>query len=301
VRAAARIVDPPRDEHGNVILPLYFGAMALLSLGTVVTDRPEFHTDRYVYPVGFRTSREFLSMKNPGERTLYTSEIVDEGGPKPVFQVTPSDDPSAVIRAPSSSAAWKAVLMAVNALRSRSMGKTYTSSVSGPEYFGFAHPVVCRLLSTLPGVELCSRYAPVDPNQPPVKRARSQRRRSQPNGDAGDDANGAAEGDEATAADGACKIRLPTSLFRAPQQPPEQLIEPTLQMFAAPADLVPFEAWTAPPPPIESGWQVDDQPMLPPQHNWWQNQFETQQQQQQPQLLQLQEPQGHQADAHLQQ
>jgi hypothetical protein len=198
-----------------------FGAMTLQSLGTVVTDRLDFHTDRYVYPVGFRTSREFLSMRNPSERTVYTSEIVDEGGAKPVFQVTPADDPQCVIRAPSSSAAWKAVLVAVNALRARTLGKTYTSSVSGPEYFGFAHPVVSRLLGTLPGVELCSRYSPVDPNQPPVKRARSQRQRANNGDDAADDGDGD-DGDDSPDG-GACKIRLPTALFnrgsRAAQQP----------------------------------------------------------------------------------
>jgi superfamily II DNA or RNA helicase len=303
-RAAARAAEPPRDEQGNVILPLYFGAMALLSLGTVVTDRPEFHTDRYVYPVGFRTSREFLSMKNPGERTLYTSEIVDEGGPKPVFQVTPSDDPSTVIRAPSSSAAWKAVLMAVNALRSRSMGKTYTSSVSGPEYFGFAHPVVCRLLSTLPGVEQCSRYAPMSANQPPAKRARSQRRRSLLAGDDnGDDA--ADDGDEATSAStvtdgGACKIRLPTSLFRAAQQPASALppldVDEAPPMFGVAAvELAPFEAWSTAPPPIDSVWQVDHTSMMmPAEQHWWDAPTEQQQQLQQAEEHETQPPQQHQ-------
>lgn len=48
----------PRDAAGWPILPYKVGShFTIHNLGTIVTDREAFHTERYVYPVGYRISR----------------------------------------------------------------------------------------------------------------------------------------------------------------------------------------------------------------------------------------------------
>lgn len=36
-------------------------------------------TEKYLYPVGYKSTREYSSYKHPGRRTVYTSTIVDGG------------------------------------------------------------------------------------------------------------------------------------------------------------------------------------------------------------------------------
>jgi F/Y-rich N-terminus/F/Y rich C-terminus len=57
-RGAPRSVLPiERDEFGKYKLPVRFGTVTLIGLGLVVTNRRGFHNRRYIWPVGFTTSR----------------------------------------------------------------------------------------------------------------------------------------------------------------------------------------------------------------------------------------------------
>lgn len=100
-------------------LPLHLGSATngfdLLSLGTVVYDRPAYHVHNTFFPVGFKTGRFWNSMHTPDTRVYYISEVVD-GGEKPLFRITAEDDPTPV-EATSASAAWKEVLTRENAIR----------------------------------------------------------------------------------------------------------------------------------------------------------------------------------------
>lgn len=46
----------PRDKVGKPLLPLNVGIMTVISLGTVCT-REHFHTERYIFPVGYEVTR----------------------------------------------------------------------------------------------------------------------------------------------------------------------------------------------------------------------------------------------------
>ena len=54
---AKRAYDMPKDEHGNFIMPAQVGMHTILSLGTVIYDRPNFHSERYIWPVGYCAQR----------------------------------------------------------------------------------------------------------------------------------------------------------------------------------------------------------------------------------------------------
>lgn len=90
----------PKDpETGKLVLPCQIGIITLENLGTVDT-RPAFCNTRYIFPVGFQTSRynnfltglsrEYLSMISPDKSVKYTSYIQD-GGIAPIFKVTSAD------------------------------------------------------------------------------------------------------------------------------------------------------------------------------------------------------------------
>jgi hypothetical protein len=56
----------PRDKNGKPMLPLNVGIMTVISLGDVCT-REHFHTERYIFPVGYEVTRYAIpnSAKSP--------------------------------------------------------------------------------------------------------------------------------------------------------------------------------------------------------------------------------------------
>ena len=52
-------------------------------------------------------------------------------------------------------------------------GKDATNTGSGPEFFGYSHPVIVNLLQKLPDVSLCTKYKPMKFQE--VSRATSTR------------------------------------------------------------------------------------------------------------------------------
>eukprot|EP00698_Gefionella_okellyi_P025482 TRINITY_DN9353_c0_g1_i1.p1 TRINITY_DN9353_c0_g1~~TRINITY_DN9353_c0_g1_i1.p1 ORF type:complete len:1796 (-),score=364.86 TRINITY_DN9353_c0_g1_i1:52-4716(-) len=144
----ANIIEIPRDAEGKPILPLHIGTVAggftLHSLGTI-RDGPEYHNSRNIYPVGFKTTRQYFSMTKPEQRVVYTSEIL-EG---PIFRVTAEDDKEHPIDSEKPSNVWLTVLTRIN--DAKTSGKRKTVSVSGPEMYGLAHPNIPSLIEELPG------------------------------------------------------------------------------------------------------------------------------------------------------
>lgn len=52
-----RVQPIDRDSDGNPNLPQQIGVLTVLNLGTIITDRPTFHNERYIFPVGYTVSR----------------------------------------------------------------------------------------------------------------------------------------------------------------------------------------------------------------------------------------------------
>lgn len=50
-------VPAERDEDGKLTLPQVIGTFTLVNLGAIVADRSAYHTDRYIYPVGYTIER----------------------------------------------------------------------------------------------------------------------------------------------------------------------------------------------------------------------------------------------------
>ncbi|KAJ3249363.1 hypothetical protein HDU78_003149 [Chytriomyces hyalinus] len=141
------------ESTGKPVLPLSAGAMTIVSLGDIVYDRPAYHSERYIYPVGFTSVKVYLSMLDKDRSVHYTCEIKD-GGDSPKFIVTPEDCPERAVTALSATGAWMPILKAANELRN----KTFTSGLSGPDFFGLTNGIVTKVLQELPNARLCKSY-----------------------------------------------------------------------------------------------------------------------------------------------
>ena len=65
------------DEEGNPKLPVKLGVITLHNLGVVNFSNPLYHSSRHIFPVGFKTSRPYISTISPDKNTIYTSTIAE--------------------------------------------------------------------------------------------------------------------------------------------------------------------------------------------------------------------------------
>ncbi|KAJ2011623.1 hypothetical protein IWW57_006563 [Coemansia sp. S610] len=92
-------------------------------------------------------------MTCPDRHVIYTCWVAD-GGSGPQFHVEPEDMPGSPVVASTATGAWTTILRAVNQLIQRE----HSNSASGPDYFGFSHPTIAKMIQDLPGAERCRAY-----------------------------------------------------------------------------------------------------------------------------------------------
>ncbi|XP_053219556.1 transforming growth factor beta regulator 1 [Podarcis raffonei] len=144
-----RLVPPlPLDPSGRPVLPIALGPLTVYSLGEIVPDRPGFHTEMAIYPVGYCSTRIFASTRRPVHRCLYTCQIKDGGG-GPHFEIAPEDEPGCVVAGSTPDACHAQLLEAVGAAQ---------LEPAGAEFFGLSHPAIQHLIQSCPGARKCTGY-----------------------------------------------------------------------------------------------------------------------------------------------
>jgi hypothetical protein len=139
-----------RDPNGNIIYPIIINNnLKILNLGTIIYDNKNYHNEKNIFPIGFKSVREYQSMFNLQKRAEYTCEILD-GGTKPQYKITSSEDVENPIIRDSSTACWNVVGNAINELQGNKRKKV---TINGTERFGLSDPKVFKLLSSLPNAE----------------------------------------------------------------------------------------------------------------------------------------------------
>lgn len=154
------------------MLPLNVGIMTVISLGDVCM-REHFHTERYIFPVGYEVTRcvsgssflefillitivdvrRYLSTVDPNLEVVYHCTILD-GGDGPKFQIIPSDRPDKPIIAGTATGAWSNIVKQANAIRNRQ----HSNSVSGPDFFGLGQNTIKHLIQELPNADRLRDY-----------------------------------------------------------------------------------------------------------------------------------------------
>ncbi|KAG2392998.1 hypothetical protein C9374_009575 [Naegleria lovaniensis] len=169
------VVDPniPPDAQ----LPVKFGTSQVVSLGRIEYNNPNYHNDRYIFPIGYKAEKNYMSYKTPGAKAIYTCEIL-QGDDAPIFKITPSDDTISYTSS-TPSGAWSAVIKTVQESKNKSMK---TCTVSGPEYFGLSNSKVRHLIELLPDAEKCTHYKrkfvnPEEDNEPQSAKKRGRKKK----------------------------------------------------------------------------------------------------------------------------
>jgi len=142
----------PRDRSGKPMLPLNVGIMTVINLGTVCM-REHFHTERYIFPVGYEVTRRYMSTIDPNHEVVYHCTILD-GGDGPKFQIIPADCPERPVIAGTATGAWSTIVKQANAIRNRQ----HSNSVSGPDFFGLGQNTIKHLIQQLPNADKLRDY-----------------------------------------------------------------------------------------------------------------------------------------------
>lgn len=114
--------------------------------GKVITDRPGFHSQRYIYPVGYKSSIQMPSLKNQNKKATWYSEILDCGGQYPVFRVWQEGYENDCSDGNTPTSAWAQAL------------KKKESCLSGPDLFLLSSPIVRYCIQKLPEMNSFSEY-----------------------------------------------------------------------------------------------------------------------------------------------
>ncbi|XP_055271946.1 transforming growth factor beta regulator 1 [Moschus berezovskii] len=142
------------DPSGRPVFPIGLGGLTVYSLGEIITDRPGFHDETAIYPVGYCSTRVYASMRSPDQECLYTCQIKD-GGTQPQFEIVPEDDPQNAIISSSADACHAELLKTISV----AMGKLIPNlHPSGADFFGFSHPAIHNLIQSCPGARKCVNY-----------------------------------------------------------------------------------------------------------------------------------------------
>jgi chromodomain-helicase-DNA-binding protein 7 len=163
-----QIPDIAYDELGQPAMPIALTSTAYVcSLGRIITDRTGFHTERYIYPAGYTSSRMYASTLDPTQRVRYTSEILDVGDQMPLFRVTMDERPDVYYEGNSPTSPWNLIVKRILELR---VDNPRALSVSGPDFYGLACPTICYLIQQMEGADMCVNYI-MRPFAPPgIKR-----------------------------------------------------------------------------------------------------------------------------------
>lgn len=136
---------------GTFSLQAKYGRLTVLSLGEITDTSNAYHTDRYIYPVGYTIQRLYASTLSPDQdHVLYTARIL----PGPLFEVLAEDGSGVEVKAKSTSGAWAPIVNAAAAVR----GRRATNAVCGPDLFGLTCPEVAMRIQGLPRADQCKKY-----------------------------------------------------------------------------------------------------------------------------------------------
>ncbi|XP_044748416.1 transforming growth factor beta regulator 1 [Coccinella septempunctata] len=153
-KSKKRVVPPiPLDNTGKPIFPIDLGRLTVHSLGEVIPEKPQFHTEEVIFPVGYVSTRIYGSLKDPTVKCIYTCKISDSND-LPRFEIASDDNVSPIV-GDTPDICHSLLLQKINDSLSLNVVSTRPR---GNEFFGLSHPVVLNLIQSCPGTRKCTNY-----------------------------------------------------------------------------------------------------------------------------------------------
>ncbi|KAG0082734.1 transforming growth factor beta regulator 1 [Podila epicladia] len=159
-RGRPRAVVPLKtNPDGTLNYPIVVGKgtneVIIENMGRIVWQGRGYHNHRYIFPVGFRSKKQYTSLSDTSKKTYFISEILD-GGDAPIFQISLEDMPEKVFRHSSSSGAWELALKSL-----MDLGFNAKTHASGPDMYGLTNLGVIKYIQEMPNAHRCRRYMPL--------------------------------------------------------------------------------------------------------------------------------------------
>ncbi|MES1918046.1 hypothetical protein MHBO_000072 [Bonamia ostreae] len=140
----------PVPQNNSMITP----SLLLQSIGNIEFLRSNFHNNSYIFPIGYKTVRKYISFVDPTKNCKYVNEILD-GKSCPIFSVTCEHAPNSPIQQIHPTSAWKLVN---SKIKLANPNKTVLVPIDGLERFGLNEPKIRSLIDRLPNVSKCKQY-----------------------------------------------------------------------------------------------------------------------------------------------
>lgn len=142
---------------------LRIGSLILHSVGQLLPHQIQtgkFHSRDCIYPVGFKSSRFYWSMRQLHRRCRYVCSVHDkEGHPEFVLKVVEKGFEDMIIRDSSPKCVWMHVLESLQKIRKEAeLVKIFPNFITGDDLFGLTEPRVVRVIESLPGTDLLQNY-----------------------------------------------------------------------------------------------------------------------------------------------
>lgn len=144
------------DVCGQVIFPITLKDFEIHSLGEIIYDKPSYHTEDLIYPVGFCSTHVYGSVRNPEMKCIYTCKISD-GGDFPRFEISSDGEDGACFVGTTPNECHSQLIAAINSVYDKPF--LIDDLNRGADFFGLSHPTMHELILSLSGVDKCSKYS----------------------------------------------------------------------------------------------------------------------------------------------
>ncbi|GER36810.1 transcription factor jumonji (jmj) family protein [Striga asiatica] len=157
--------DSEEDKVLKVDLDCEQRCVEPVSFGSVVHGKLWCNKDA-IFPKGYKSRVKFFNIRDPLDKTHYTSEIMDGGLLGPLFKVTLEEKPNETFVNGSAGQCWEMVLLRLNEeiAKQKLFGKQGlpplqpSTSINGLEMFGFHSLPIIQAIEALDPHHKCSEY-----------------------------------------------------------------------------------------------------------------------------------------------
>ncbi|KAH8363341.1 hypothetical protein KR084_008603 [Drosophila pseudotakahashii] len=154
---------PSEDKPKNVavmrkkkpMFPMNLNNVLLHSLGEIISVNPNFHTETWIYPVGYVATRIYAHPKDPRKKCVFTCKILNNAG-IPQFQIIPDNDLDGVFFGESANTCHMELLNSIQ--RSPSVKVKIPFDIQGEVFFGLSNQKTQSLLMMDPGFHQCTNF-----------------------------------------------------------------------------------------------------------------------------------------------
>ena len=143
------------------------GALVVHSIGDIEQEVDGFHSEDYITPPGYTATRIFWSTVKPRTRTVYVVRVEKSSSGKPLFSITPADNPSGKLKSHLVNTVYNQLMEKVREINYEyfSHGNMFSKlptarlsykkafGLNGPQFFGFGVNFIRNLLEHSTGVE----------------------------------------------------------------------------------------------------------------------------------------------------